>query len=253
MKLFFLVLARDEAYVDQKIKELRNLDVPFLVVCGSKSDLANVVYRKPMGKYDAINFGAGLVPEDIDVVALNDVDTKIYNVRGALGYFSSDNVGLVCAKVRIAKGPQWFFGPMIDFIRKKLPIAAAGDLMLVRHKVLRRILPVEPCKAEDSYILFRVLGLGQKAIFSRECQVETEKTESADEEQAYKRRTVCGIYQALARTDPPYYIKAFYTLLPIISPLLMILGRKGYFWMRGILLGLMDYLRGDISGVWQSV
>jgi hypothetical protein len=38
-----------------------------------------------------------------------------------------------------------------------------------------------------------------------------------------------------------------------VSPLLLISGRKGYFWMKGILLGFLDYLRGDISGVWAPI
>lgn len=31
---------------------------------------------------------------------------------------------------------------------------------------------------------------------------------------------------------------------------LLILGKKGYFWMRGILLGVTDFLLGDRSGIW---
>ena len=52
MKPFFLVLARDKKYVDEKIEELKNLGVPYLIVCGEKLNHLNVIYRRPMGKYD---------------------------------------------------------------------------------------------------------------------------------------------------------------------------------------------------------
>jgi glycosyltransferase involved in cell wall biosynthesis len=41
-------------------------------------------------------------------------------------------------------------------------------------------------------------------------------------------------------------------LLSLSSPLLPVLGKKGYFWMKGILSGFMDYLRGDRGGAWQN-
>jgi hypothetical protein len=88
-------------------------------------------------------------------------------------------------------------------------------------------------------------------VLSEECSVETEKTKAAEKEEIYKRRTVSGLYQALAYTKPPYLLKLFYVLLPFACPLLLVLGKRGYFWMRGILLGLIDYLRGDRTGVWQ--
>jgi hypothetical protein len=81
--------------------------------------------------------------------------------------------------------------------------------------------------------------------------VETERTKTAEKEETYKRKTVGGIYQALAYTKPPYSIKLFYTLLPIACPLLLVLGKRGYFWMSGILLGFLDYLRGDRIGFWK--
>jgi hypothetical protein len=81
--------------------------------------------------------------------------------------------------------------------------------------------------------------------------VETERTKTAEKEETYKRKTVSGLYQALAYTQPPCLIKLFYVLLPIACPLLLVLGKKGYFWMKGILLGLSDYLRGDRTGVWK--
>ena len=117
--------------------------------------------------------------------------------------------------------------------------------------MLRKILPIRPCKAEDSYMLFKVLEFKHKAVFCEECYAETERTKTAEKEETYKRKTVAGIYQALVYTQPPYLVKLFYVLLPIACPLLLILGKKGYFWMKGILLGLLDYLRGDRTGVWQ--
>ncbi|EMR74268.1 hypothetical protein MCGE09_00428, partial [Thaumarchaeota archaeon SCGC AB-539-E09] len=76
------------------------------------------------------------------------------------------------------------------------------------------------------------------------------RTKSIEKEEMYKRKTVSGLYQALSYTKPPRSIKLFYILLPFASPLLLVLGRKRYYWMRGILLGFIDYLRGDRSGTW---
>ncbi len=252
MKLFFLVLARDERHIDEKIEELKGLNVPYLIVCGSKVNHPDVIHREPRGKYDAINFGSRLLPSDVEIVALNDVDTKIHNINAALKQFDSERVALVFAKVSVREGPQGFFYIILDFFRRRLPITASGELMLVRRNMMERILPLKPCKAEDSYILFKVLELKREAVFCEECYAVTERTKSVEMEEAYKRKTVCGIYQALAFTKPPFLIRIFYILLPFSSPLLLIFGRKGYFWMRGILLGVNDYLRGDRSGTWQT-
>jgi hypothetical protein len=251
MKLFFLVLARDERYVDEKIEELKGLGVPYLIICGKNINHPNVVYREPKGKYDAINFGARFISEHSDVVALNDVDTKIYNFPATLQHFKRKEVALVFVRVSVKEGPQRLFYVFLDLLRRRVPIAASGELMLIRRNVLREILPIRPCKAEDSYILFKVLELKHEAVFCEECYVETERTKTSEKEEVYKRKTVAGIYQALAYAQPPYVIKLFYFLLPLACPLLLVLGKKGYFWMKGILLGLIDYLRGDRTGVWQ--
>jgi hypothetical protein len=251
MNLFFLALARDERHVDEKIEELKGLGVPYLIVCGKRLNHPNVVYREPRGKFDAINFGARFVPENADVVVLNDVDTKIHNFQVALQHFKREEIALVFARVCVKEGPQRLFYVILDFLRRRIPIAASGELMVIRRNVLREILPIRPCKAEDSYILFKVLELKHEAVFCEECYVETERTKTAEKEEVYKRKTVAGLYQALAYTQPPYVIKLFYFLLPFACPLLLVLGKKGYFWMKGILLGLIDYLRGDRTGVWQ--
>jgi len=229
LKVFFLVLARDRNHVDKKIRELEALGVPYLIVCGEKLNHPNVVYRKPRGKYDAINFGSKFIPEDVDVVALNDADTKIHNFEAALRCFNSKSAALIFARVSVKRGPQRLFYAFLDFIRRRVLITASGELMLIGRKVLERILPIKPCKAEDSYILFKVLELKLKAVFCEECYVETERTKTAEKEEPYKRKTVSGVYQALSYSRPPYAIKLFYILLPFISPLLLILGRKGYF------------------------
>jgi cellulose synthase/poly-beta-1,6-N-acetylglucosamine synthase-like glycosyltransferase len=251
MNLFFLVLARDERYVDEKIEELKRLHVPYLIVCGRNLNHPNVLYRKPKGKYDAINFGARFVPEYADVVALNDVDTKINNFQTMLQHFKRKEVALVFARVCVKEGPQRLFYVILDFIRRRLLIAASGELMLIRRDVLKKILPIRPCKAEDSYILFKILEFKYKAVFCEECYVETERTKTAEKEEIYKTKTVSGLYQALAYTRAPYLIKLFYALLPFACPLLLVLGKKGYFWVKGILLGLIGFLGGDRTGVWQ--
>jgi len=252
MEPFFLVLARDKKYVDEKIEELENLGVPYLIVCGEKLSHPNVIYRKPSGKYDAINFGYNLVPEYAQIVVLNDVDTKINNLNAALEPFSSEEVAMVFARVAVKLGPQKSFYGFLDSIRRKLLIAASGELMLVRRDVLDKTLPIKSCKAEDSYILFKILELKHKAVFCEKCYVETERTKTAEKEEAYKRKTVAGIYQALAYTNPPRSIKLFYMFLPFVCPLLLVSGKKGFFWMKGIFHGLTDYLRGDRTGVWKT-
>jgi hypothetical protein len=124
--------------------------------------------------------------------------------------------------------------------------------MLMSYNALKRMVPIKPCKAEDSYLLFKALELKNKCVFCEESYVETKRTKTAEKEEIYKRKTVGGIYQALAYTKPPYMIKIFYVLLPLFSPLLLFAGRSGYFWLKGILLGFVDYLRGDKSGIWQT-
>lgn len=251
-KLFFLVLARDRKHVYDKIRELESLGVPYKIICGERLNHVNVIYRAPRGKYDAINFGAGLIPKDVDIVVMNDVDTIIHNFDVALRPFNDEKVALVFGTEMIKEGPQVLFFRILNPLRKKIPIAASGELMLIKRDILERIRPLSPCKAEDTYILFKVLEFGYKTVFCEDCYAETERTKTAEKEEPYKRKTVTGIYQALSYAQPPSLIRLFYVLLPIACPLLLILGRRGYFWMRGILLGLTDFLRGDQSGVWQT-
>lgn len=245
MKIFFLVLARDEKHVSEKIEELRALGMPYLIVCGKNLNRPNIFYRKPMGKYDAINYGFQFVPEDTDIVALNDVDTRIRNLDSALQLFGSKNVGLVFVKVCVEEGPQQLFYGFLDSIRRRLLVTASGELMLVRRNVLKEIVPIKPCKAEDTYLLLKVLEAKFKCVFCEECWVETRRTKTAEKEVAYKRKTVTGLYQAISYTHGPSLVRLFYILLPFMSPLLLVLGKRGYFWMQGILLGLTDFLRGD--------
>lgn len=84
MKTFFVVLARDDRHVYEKIEELKVLGIPYLIVCGRNLNHPNIIYREPKDKYDAINFGFRFIPEDTDVVVLNDVDTRIKNFEVAL-------------------------------------------------------------------------------------------------------------------------------------------------------------------------
>ena len=251
-RLFFIVLARDRKHVDDKIRELENLGVPYKIICGKRLNHPNVVYRAPRGKYDAINFGASLIPKDVDTVVMNDVDTIIHNFHLALRYLNSEKVALVFGTEMVKEGPQNLFYRILNPIRRKIPVAASGELMFIRRDILERILPLKPCKAEDTYILFKVLEYGYKTIFCEHCYAETERTKTAEKEEIYKRKTVTGIYQALSYCKPPFLIRMFYALLPLSSPLLLAFGKKGYYWMRGILLGFLDYARGDRSGSWKT-
>jgi hypothetical protein len=250
MKFMFLVLARDRKHVLKKIEELESIKVQYIIVCGEPFDHPNVVYRAPKGKYDAINFGAALVPDDVDTIIMNDVDTIIHNFYLGLQRLKDEKVALVFGSEMVKEGPQKLFIPIVNLIRRRIQIVGSGELVFIRKDVLRKVLPLKPCKAEDTYILFKVLEYGYKTVFCEDCYAETERTKTAEKEEIYKRKTVSGIYQALGYSQPPYIIKLFYFLLPIACPLLLVLGKNGYFWMKGILLGLLDYLRGDRSGVW---
>jgi cellulose synthase/poly-beta-1,6-N-acetylglucosamine synthase-like glycosyltransferase len=250
MEVFLVVLARDEAGVKKKVLELDRMGYPYVIVCGQKIDNSHVVHREPHGKYDAINFGMQFVPSQTDIVAFNDVDTTIHNFEAAIHAMQNMNASLVFARVDVEQGPQASFYSLLDPIRKRIPVAASGELMLVRYDSLKRILPMKGCKAEDSYILFKVLENGGKVAFCKECSVTTKRTERSSEEEHYKRRTVGGIYQALSMSKPPLIVRLFYTLLPFASPLMFAAGRNGYYWAKGILLGYVDYMRGDRSASW---
>ena len=252
MNIFFLVLARDKRHVSEKIEELASLGMPYLIVCGESVGRPNVVYREPKGKYDAINFGFKFVPEDTDVVVLNDVDTRIVNFEAALQLSRLEYVDLVFVRVSVGEGPQNLFYGFLDSIRRRVLVAASGELMLIKYSVLKEIVPIRPCKAEDSYILFKALEYKHHCVFCEKCYVETERTKTAEKEEIYKRKTVSGIYQALAYSNPPYSIKFFYALLPFFCVLLLFSGSRGYFWTKGIISGFTDYLRGDRSGSWQQ-
>ncbi len=236
--------------VEGKIHELEKLGFPYVIACGEKMNHPNVVHRPPRGKFDAINFAASSVPEDAEVVGLNDVDTEIHNLDAALNLFGQKGVSLVFVRVDVKAGPQLRFYSILDAIRKYVPIAASGELMLIQRNLFQSLLPLKPCKAEDSYIMFKVLESKRKAVFCTDCYVTTRRTSEAPQEEEYKRRTVGGIYQALSMSRPPLMVRLFYSVLPFITPLLLVLGRKGYYWSRGILLGYVDYLRGNKESSW---
>ncbi len=250
LNVFFVALSRGVSGIREKVAELQALGHPFLIVSGDKVDLPNVVYREPKGKFDAINFSLHYIPNDTDVVAFNDVDTTIHNADAALRLISNENVALVFVRVNVEKGPQLTFYSILDMLRKRIPIAASGELLLIKYDLLQKIMPLRPCKAEDSYILFKSLEAGGKTVFCEDTYVVTKRTTLAREEEDYKRRTVGGIYQALSMTKPPLSIRLFYTLLPFLSSLLIVFGKKGYYWNKGILLGFVDYLRGDKAASW---
>jgi len=213
--------------------ELEEMRVPFLVICGEKVDHPNVMYREAKGKWDAINFGSQFVPKSVEVVALNDVDTRIHGIDHALNHLNA-KIELVYCGVNVSKGPQMKFYKILDPIRRMLHVAASGELMLVRRRVFERVLPIPPCFAEDSYILFKALELGYRAHFCTRAYVATERTVDAREEEAYKTMTTLGIYQSLKYTRPPPWIRIFYILLPLTAPLLVLAHEDGRAWASGI-------------------
>lgn len=240
--------ARSAKGVEDKIRELEELGYPFVIVCGEKLGLPNVVYRKNAGKYDAINYGARFLSDETKIVCLNDVDTKIHNFEKALEMIRDNGAPLVFCKLKLKGGSQVYFYSMMDRIRRRLQITSSGELMLIRRKVFEAILPIPPCKTEDNYILFKVLELGYRSAFCEDAWVETERTKSLEKEEDYKTRTVTGVYQALSQARPKPLIRAFYVLLPFISPLLLLQGKRGLSWLRGIIRGVSGFLKGDKEG-----
>ncbi len=230
---FVLVMARDRTHVFRKIAELKEMALPFLVVCGEKVDHPHIVYRETKGKWDAINFGYSLVPKEFDVIVLNDVDTKIHNFDHALQHLVDNNAVIYC-KVKVSEGPQVKFYKILNPIRQRLHIAASGELMIVTKEVFEIITPIPPCIAEDTYILFKALEMNFRAHFCTQTYVTTKRTINAEEEVKYKTRTTLGIYQALSYTRPPPLIRVFYKLLPVFSIMLSVLGEDGRAYARGI-------------------
>jgi cellulose synthase/poly-beta-1,6-N-acetylglucosamine synthase-like glycosyltransferase len=232
-KCFFMVLARDAKNVPQKIIELQNLSIPFIIVCGEKVNHPNVVYRETKGKWDAINFGAHFIPDNAEIILFNDVDTKIHNIDLAL-YCIETKADMVYCRVSVSEGPQITFYRILNPIRQRFHVCASGEFMLVKRKVFDEVMPVPPCIAEDSYILFRAIELGFKAYFCTESYVTTKRTSNNKDEEAYKARTTLGIYQALSYSKPSLIIRVFYYLLPAFSPLLILAGGNGVAWAKGI-------------------
>ena len=120
--LFMIVLARDRKYVDGKIREILQLQVPYVVICGEKYQSPNVIFVERNGKWDAINKAAEHISTDCKVVALNDVDTEIHGLQHALSHIN-DQVALVYCKVVVRDGAQVQFYKLLDPLRKRFHFA----------------------------------------------------------------------------------------------------------------------------------
>ena len=234
--------ARDAQNIDEKIAELEQMNVPYVIVCGERVNRPNVVYRPKGGKWDAINYGASFIPKSAGVVILNDVDTKIFNLHRALSYLDSQ-VSLVYCRVKVSKGPQLKFYKILDPLReRRIHVAASGELMIIKKHVFENVLPIPPCMAEDSFILFKALELGYKAKFCTEAYVITERTANSHQEAKYKNRTTLGIYQALDYAKPPPEVRVFYAILPLFATLLILAGKDGAAWVTGIHRAFIDHI-----------
>jgi hypothetical protein len=251
--IFFIVLARTKEGVLEKAIELRKLGVAFIVICGEKMNYPGVIYRPKKGKFDAINFGAKFVGKNIKVVCLNDVDTKIFNFEKALKIMQDKTAGLVFNTVKVNGGPQVQFYSLMNKIRRIVLITSSGELMLIQKNVFLKVLPVPPCKTEDNYISFKVAELGYQVVFCEDCWVETKRTQTLEEEAQYKTRTVTGIYQALSFTKTDPLVRVFYLILPLITPLLLLQGKRGAAWTKGIIQGFTNFLRGDNAGSFEKI
>jgi hypothetical protein len=243
VSVFFLVLARDHRMVESKIRELESYGYPYAVVCGEEMSAKGVAFRKPEGKWDAVNFGCELVPDGVDIVAVNDVDTTIHELGFALGLASKFD--LVYCAVRPDGGPQRSFYAFADPLRERLNLFASGELMLIRKKVLDALLPVPPCMAEDSYLLFKAMELKRSVSFCRDTYVTTARTENAAEEVAYKERTTLGILQALDYAKPSALIRVFYRALPLLAIPLMLMGANGRAWGVGVVRASRLHMQGS--------
>ena len=252
-EICFIVSARTHEGVKEKAAELKKIGAPFIIVCAEKMDYPNVIYRPKKGKFDALNFASKFVQENTKIICLNDVDSKIFNFEKALQKMIDNKAGLVFCKIKVDSGPQFQFYSLMDKIRIIVPIASSGDLMLVRKKIFDQLLPIPSCKTEDNFISFKAAELGYKVLFTDECWVETKKTNTLDEEEQYKTRTVTGIYQALSLTKTTPLIRVFYLGLPLITPLLLLQGKKGAAWTRGIIGGFTNFLRGDKAGAFEQI
>ena len=238
---FFLVLARDRSNLSDKLDEFATLGISnFLVICGERVKHPKVQYRKTAGKWDAINFGYKLVPSSAKLILLNDADTKIHSLDKALR--RSREADLIYCKVMVAEGPQRGFYEILDRVRQRINVAASGELMLINRRTFERLLPIPPCTAEDTYLMFKTLQLGQRVEFCADTYVTTIRTRSPAEEQVYKARTTLGVYQALRFAKPPPTIRAFYRLLPLMAPLLAVGGSNGRAWAIGIEQAVMNNL-----------
>jgi cellulose synthase/poly-beta-1,6-N-acetylglucosamine synthase-like glycosyltransferase len=243
VRVSFLVLSKDNKPVVSKLEELELNGIrSVLVVCGERINLPNVVYREPNGKYDAVNFGASKLLDSCDVIVMNDVDTRISGLEYVLQHFSDPRVAMVFSRISVADGPQTTFYGLMDQLRRHFPVAANGELIAVRSDVLRRIIPLPPCLAEDTYIMFKVMEFGYKVVVEERSKVVTNRTKTKLEEEKYKRRTVLGIYQALSMSHPDARIRAFYWILPFVSLLLIAAGNKGLAWTKGIISGFALHL-----------
>jgi hypothetical protein len=244
MKPFCLVLARDAKSIRMKIREMESLGLPFMIVCGEKFDDPRVVIRVPAGKWDAINFGYRYVPSGTDIVILNDVDTEIHGLAQMLSSVSAGS-DFVYATVKPIGGPQPKFYAIADPLNRILKIFAMGELMVIRKKLLDKMMPIPPCLAEDTYLLFKAMELHCNVDFCKGAYVYTARTSSTAEEALYKERTTLGILQALDFSRPPPLIRLFYRSLPILALMLMLTGEEGRSWAKGIMSGYRLHIEGS--------
>jgi hypothetical protein len=229
--------------VESKIRELESYGFPYIVVCGEDMGTDGVIFRRAVGKWDAINYGCRYVPRGVDIVVINDVDTAIHKLDGALALASKFDV-VYCA-VDPRGGPQASFYSFADPLRERLNLFASGELMVIRKRALDELIPIPPCMAEDSYLLFKAMELNYRVRFCRSTHVTTSRTTNADEEVVYKERTTLGILQALDHSRPPVAIRLFYRSLPLLAIPLTLLGENGRAWSEGIMRAVKLHVEGS--------
>lgn len=245
-----IVPARDSRFVRQKVTELSQYGLDYIVICGDYLEMPNVFFREARGKWDAINFSWGLIDHSKEIIVFNDVDTSIRGLNHALQRLQHEEVSMVFGTETVTKGPQRSWFALMNRLRSIIPVASSGELMVIRKSALESVLPIPPCLAEDTYVLFKLLEKGKRIAFEPRCSCSTVRTVTHEEEAQYKRRTVLGIYQALTYSKPPPLVRFLYALLPFISILLLVNGRDGFSWVKGIIHGFAAILINDESSKW---
>lgn len=252
--VFVIVLDKTGRFIEYYLNFLRKIGASFIIISGAKHQDGTVIYRDPRGKYDVINYSLKFIPNNASIVIFLDADVIEPPIEECVRVFRENGLDLAFPALEILDNTrQRLFTRILDEIRRHLSlITANGEMMIIKADKLPYLLPLPPCKAEDTLLLFRALERGFRVEFLSNIHVKTIRPYyTLVDEELYKRRVTCGIYQALSMVKHlPALIRIFYKVLPLLSPLLIVLERTGISFAKGIIRGYCDYLLGDRSGAY---